>query len=276
MYNNVEREEMEKLEMKKLKLNQGEIIAAGIAIILLCVVYGLGLYDQMDNAAYYATRIVGAVIVLYALFTLFVAYQRKQIAKYEFGSEEHDKKLRRLMWIDKRPYNQTLYKYELVKSELERGEAAKAKADLAAMKYEKISKNRVLDRLYCCIYITCLYELGEMEEAEKWYKEKVEEYLNSSDLPEYIKHLYAGERFYYQNRYEASRKELQSLLSLSPAKGALVRSLFYLAQMDYQQGRCESAREQYEKIVSMQKHGWMVEEAKRILAVMEYDEQITD
>ncbi len=116
----------------------------------------------------------------------------------------------------------------------------------------KISKNNHTYTTYIINRITCYYELGEFQEAEKIYEKEI------VLLRAYEKRYYrsiqilVGERYFYLKKYDESYEHLRKLLNRDLCKRQYLEVLFLLAQMDIIKHDAEKAIHKLNKIV---KHG---------------------
>ncbi|WBW96838.1 tetratricopeptide repeat protein [Oceanirhabdus sp. W0125-5] len=150
------------------------------------------------------------------------------------------------------------------------GKVEEAKSILIDMDKGILSRKNGALLIYTINYILCLYDLGEIEEADKLYETEFINLLQDcilSDKPRFkrrIKFLVA-EREFIHGKYEESKKKFEELYEEGFSKRHRIAALHGLARINEKLGAREKAIEQYTKIVELGNKLYIVEEAKEKL-----------
>jgi len=151
------------------------------------------------------------------------------------------------------------------------GEAEEAKRILTDIDKSMLSKRNGAVLIYTINLIVCLYDLGEIAEADELYEKELIKILQDcilSDKAKFkrgIKGLIA-EREFIQGKYEESKKNFEELYEEKASKCHRIGALHGLARINEKLGEREKAIEQYTKIIKLGNKLYAVKEAKERLA----------
>lgn len=104
--------------------------------------------------------------------------------------------------------------------------------------------------LYTINLISCLYELGELSDAEELFETQIPILAPVNKRMNLAVNLLIAERFFFLNRYKESKEKFEEILSNEKLDKCTRLSILYtLAQIDKQNGDLISARNKYKEIL---------------------------
>lgn len=148
---------------------------------------------------------------------------------------------------------------------IEMGEFIKAKELLLAIDKSRLSHKNGTLLAYTINLITCLYELGEISDAEKLYETQITVLPAVNPRMVLAVKSLAAERYFFLNRYEESKAQFTQLLKEKLSKRQYLSTLFRLAQLDEKAGDITAAKEKYSKVASQGNKLYIAKQAGNII-----------
>ena len=148
---------------------------------------------------------------------------------------------------------------------MNKGEFEKAKQILLNINKKYLSPKNGTLLIYTINLISCLYELGEIEEAESLFASQIPGLVNKNALLHaQIDELFA-ERLFFLKEDEECKKHYEKFLktNLTPYKKA--GTLYRLAQLDERGGDLNSAKEKYRQVAEIAPKLWIGQKAQAFL-----------
>lgn len=145
------------------------------------------------------------------------------------------------------------------------GDFNKAKEILASIDKAYLAVENGTLFIYAMNYIICLYELGEIRQAEKMYKTEISDILAKSRFVPLYKILLDAERNYFLKEYDESRELYNDMLRNKISKGKQLQITYRLAQIDEIEGDTDAATEKYREVAERGNKLWIAEQAKKKL-----------
>jgi thiol-disulfide isomerase/thioredoxin len=131
------------------------------------------------------------------------------------------------------------------------GDFEQAKELLLAIDKNYITEKNGLLLNYNIYYITCLYELNLIDEAEEFYEKNIVKLIKNNEKQALTIQLLEGERDFYLQNYTNSKQKLQSILSNSISLMSRLKILYKLALIDLNNGNKESAKVKLKEILEL-------------------------
>lgn len=148
------------------------------------------------------------------------------------------------------------------------GEFENAKEVLLIIDKKYLSTKNETLLVYTLNLISCLYELGEISDAEELFETQIPILAPLRRRTILAIKILIAERFLFLNRYEESKEKFEHLLSEKISKRARLSILHRLMKIDEQIGDKVSAKKKYEEISATGNKLWIAEDARRILERM--------
>jgi tetratricopeptide (TPR) repeat protein len=140
-----------------------------------------------------------------------------------------------------------------------------AKEVLLAIDPSKLSVKNSALLVYTINFIVCLYELGEIERAEKIYESEMPILPAVTKVMALAVKILVAERFFFLGRYEESREHYQQALNEKLSKRRHLSILYRLAQIDEKSGDRLAAQQKYKKVADNGNKLWIATQAKKYL-----------
>ncbi|QZY55951.1 tetratricopeptide repeat protein [Crassaminicella profunda] len=134
------------------------------------------------------------------------------------------------------------------------GEFQKAKEILLSTPKSYLSVKNGTLLVYTINLISCLYELGEVDDAEELYETQVPLLPPVNQRMRIAMKLLIAERFFFLNKYEESKEQFQQLLKEKISKRRKLSILYRLAQIDEKNGNLIAAQKKYKEVAENGNH----------------------
>lgn len=143
------------------------------------------------------------------------------------------------------------------------GEFSDAKKLLLSIDKSKLSVKNGTLLIYTINLISCLYELGEIDEGEKLFEFTIPLLAPINKNMTLATEILIAERLYFLERYEESEKQFKELLNNKISCCKKVNIIYRLAQIDEKAGNILGAKKKYRKVAEKGNGLWVCEEAKK-------------
>lgn len=129
------------------------------------------------------------------------------------------------------------------------GRFQEAKDLLLTLSKQHLSVKNGSRQIYIINLLTCMYELGELDQAEEYYQENVQELNNNSSQLSLAIDLLNAERLFFLNHFLKSEQQLSSILNRPVSTRARLSILYRLALIDFELGREKEAQTKLQEVV---------------------------
>lgn len=148
------------------------------------------------------------------------------------------------------------------------GEFQKAKDILLSINKSNLSVKNGTLLIYTINLICCMYELGEISNAEEIFETEVPLLTPINAKMTLAMKTFVAERFFFLNKYEESKEKFQELLKDKISKRKYLSIIYRLAQIDEETGEVESAQKKYKEVSDNGNKLWIALEAQKHLKVI--------
>ncbi|AKL94930.1 hypothetical protein CACET_c14690 [Clostridium aceticum] len=148
------------------------------------------------------------------------------------------------------------------------GEFQRAKEVLFSIDKSYLSAKNGTLLAYTINLISCLYELGEISEAEELFETQVPILPPVNKKMIQAMKLLVAERFFFLNRLEESKESFHQLLKMKISKRIQLGILYRLAQVNEKIVDTISAQKQYKEVADHGNKLWIAVQAKKQLEQM--------
>lgn len=145
------------------------------------------------------------------------------------------------------------------------GEFQKAKDILLSIDKSNLSSKNGTLMIYTVNLITCMYELGEISEAEEIFGTEIPLLAPINTRMALSMKIFTAERLFFLNKYKESKEKFQELLKDKIGKRRYLGILYRLAQIDEETGEVELAKKKYKEVADNGNKLWIAIEAQKQL-----------
>ena len=146
------------------------------------------------------------------------------------------------------------------------GRFSEAKELLVLIDKNKLSPKNDSLLVYTINLMLCLYELGEVTQAEELFETQLPALSPINSRIRLAVNILVAERFFYLRRYSESRERFDKLLNQKLSNRARLGVLYCLAQIDEIEGSMEAAMKKYKQVSSEGNKLWIAKKAEEKLS----------
>lgn len=169
----------------------------------------------------------------------------------------------------KQPSAHAILTLSIVSGLIELGKFNEALETLKSIDKSYISAKNGSEFSYTLLHATCLYELGEIDQAEKIYETEFPLVAPVNARMIKAMQIFIAERLYFVARYEEAREMLEVELETSNQKAIRLNILYKLALIDEELCDYDMAIKKFEEISFSAPKLWIAEQSKLRLAKYE-------
>ena len=121
---------------------------------------------------------------------------------------------------------------------------------------------------YNLYYVTCLYELNLIDDAEEFYEKNIVNLIKNNEKQALTIELIEGERAFYLQKYTNSKQKLQNILNNSISLMSRLRILYKLAFIDIYNGDQENAKVKLKEVAELGNGLFVAQKAHQQLVLL--------
>jgi|GEM_PF-1354884 len=237
-----------------------------IGLIATTLLIMLGFMQTTGNVV--LSAIVTWIIVVFGYLVMAVLRHGKRLKLLE---EECDPlafleaTMKQLKITGKSKRDFTLLQIDMVAGEILLGESEQAMERLLTVDKLILSDRNGSRFAYYMNMIACYYELGNIEQAEELFEEKIPTLAPVNRQMRIAMKALMAERLFYLKRYDESTAQFYNLLHEKLSKRMRLSVLFNLAKIEESRGEWESALVKYQEVAANGNQLSIAKEAKGIL-----------
>ncbi|TYQ18351.1 UNVERIFIED_CONTAM: hypothetical protein Cloal_0783 [Acetivibrio alkalicellulosi] len=236
--------------------------------IMLCTCI-LMISLKMLNVNTILSVIITIVIVMSLYMFIFITRSKKRVYLLETNCNPKaflDETDKQISMVGKDKKMNGYLNIEKSAGLIELGNFNEAKDILLSIDKKILSKKYGTYQVYYINLIVCLYELGEIEEAEEIYKEEIDHLNHKNSTITIALKVLEAERLFFTENYSESKNKFNELLDQQTTPRTHLAILFRLGKIDEKTGDINGAKEKYMEVAKNGNKLWIAQQAREFLA----------
>lgn len=215
------------------------LIVASLAVMVCCLLLGLNIF-QAGLVAWIA--VCGSYVVI----LVYMIKQRLNLINEKCDPQAFLEDIQKQITRRKNSVREKAYlQYSLAVGYYNLGEYEKAMESLKEMEHQNISRFRGILLPFTTIKLHCMYQAGEIEEAEKIYEHQFTALKPIGKLQRYSMEMVMAERLFCLERYKEAYEKSSVILVKNGPMIVKLAARYMMARCDEALGNIEAAKKSY-------------------------------